>query len=179
MTDSNTAPDAAMSAAIDNMVAAGSSFSNMRVEPPHPSMKYDSATGITEQTGDSVNAPIPDTGRIVDVEIAAIQANMDALTARFNAETDYGKREVLGAQLARAQEAAVYDVSRLAKLQVQREETARVNEAAANQKLALAAFANGNQERAAALKAALLDEEAKLAAQTFMAARAHEIRGRW
>ena len=68
-------------------------------------------------------------------------------------------------------EAAQYDVQRLSALSAQRETQARADEAAANEKLALAAFSQGDQARSAALKQALLDEEAKLAARTIIETR--------
>jgi hypothetical protein len=168
--------DQTIQAGIDNLVAAGGGFDNVNVATPGPNLKYNSATGEVEQSGPSVDSPIPDHGDVPEVLIAKIQENVNALTAKFNAETNYDKRAVLGAQLARAQEAADYDMQRLAKLTVQREAQARAESAAANQKLAQAAFANGDQARSAALQKALLEEEARLAAQTIINTRVEAIR---
>jgi hypothetical protein len=161
-----------INAAIDNMVAAGGSFENTRVATPQPNLKYDGATGEITQDGPSVDAPIPDdSGAVPSVMIAQIKENMAKLVAECNAETNPAKREVLLAQLGRAHESALYDIARLSALTVQRENQALAAEAQANQKLAEAAFSDGDPVRAAALKSALLDEEAKLAARTIIATR--------
>jgi len=174
MTDKTNDP--AMHSAIDSLISAGASDENTRVATPQPTLKYNSATGEIEQHGPSVNAPIPERGIVPEAEIANIQATLDALTARYNAETDHAKREALGVQLGRAIEAAEYDISRLSALSAQREANARATEASANEKLAQAAFSGGDSARAAALKQALLEEEARVAAQTIIATRAEAIR---
>lgn len=174
MTDKTNDP--AMQAAIENLAAAGADDSNTRVATPQPNLKYNSATGEVEQSGPSVDATIPERGVVPEVEIAKIQDNLNALTAKYNAETDHAKKEILGQQLGRAIEAAEYDVQRLSALSAQREAKARADEAAANEKLAAAMFSNGDAARATALKAALLAEEARLAAQTIVATRAEGIK---
>ena len=64
---SNNNTDPTVSAAIDNLVAAGAGFDNTRVATPQPNLKYNSATGEVEQSGPSVDAPIPETGRVPEV----------------------------------------------------------------------------------------------------------------
>ena len=136
-------------------------------------------TGEVEQSGPSVDNPIPERGVVPEAEIAKIQDNLNALTAKFNAETDHAKRETLGRQLGRAIEAAQFDISRLSALSAQREAQARATEAEANEKIATAAFSKGDPARAAALKQALLDEQAKLVARTIIATRhAAQTQGR-
>jgi hypothetical protein len=184
MTDSNNSNpvDAARSAVIDSMVAAGATDAHVQITEGE-SLQYNAQTG--ELTGNAVSHRIPETGRNISEETAKVHARVNALNAQL-AEKSYDpatgketgfkvsdptKRGELTAQFGRALEAAQLDLLSLAKLEAQREQDRISAEAASNEKLALQAFSNGDQTRAKAMSEAMLRAEADEAARAIIEGR--------
>lgn len=182
MSDSNTNPvDAARQSVIDSMVAAGATTEHAQITQGE-SLRYDGATG--ELSGTPVAHRIPDNGRDIATETAAVHERVNALQAQLTERTfdpqtgketykvsDPAQRELLTAQFHRALEAAQLDLLNLAKLEAQREQDRIATEARANEQLAIQAFSNGSPARAQAMKDALLRAEADEAARAIVEGR--------
>jgi hypothetical protein len=173
--------DAARSAVIDAMVAAGTTDEHAQITQGE-SLRYDSQTG--EVTGTPVVNRIPDDGRDIPTETAAVRARVNALQARlaekaFDPKTgeetyvvaDPAQREQLTAQFHRALETAELDILSLTRLAAQREHDRVTTEASANERLAIQAYSNGDPARAAVLKEALAKVEAEEVARAIVEGR--------
>jgi hypothetical protein len=180
--------DSTIAAAIDTMVAAGAGFDNVSTTPTG-GMVYDSTTDTVKTIGDApYNAPtrISDPGSIdIEHEAGVINGRINAIAAQlaeqvFNSETGEAslklaqgseERSALLVRFEREKVSAAYDLARLNQLHQQRESDKVTAEAAQNEHLAIQAFANGDQNRAAAMREALLRAEADSAAQAIVAGR--------
>lgn len=181
MSDSNNPVDAARNAVIESMVAAGATTEHVQITQGE-SLRFDGQTG--EITGTAVANRIPDNGRDIASETAAVHTRVNALQTQLNEKTfdqetgkenykirDPAQRELLTAQFHRALEGAQLDLLNLAKLEAQRDADRISQEAASNERLAIQAFSNGNPQRAAAMSEALLKAEADEAARAIVEGR--------
>jgi hypothetical protein len=182
MSDINTNPiDTARNAVIDSMVAAGATTEHVQVTEGE-SLRYDSATG--ELSGTAVAHRIPDSGRDIASERAAVDARVKSVQAQLEEKTfdpatgtetykvsDPAQRDQLTRQFVRELESAQLDMVNLTRLEQQREQDRISTEAKANETLAIRAFSNGNQQRAAAMQEALMKAEADEAARAIIEGR--------
>jgi hypothetical protein len=173
---------------IDAMVAAGAGFDNIATTPTG-GMVYDSVTDTVQTIGDApfnASARISDPGTIdIEHEAGLINGRLNLIAAQLEEQTfdnTTGKpsfklpegsdgRNALLTRFEREKVSATYDLTRLQQLHQQRESDKIAAEAARNEHLAIQAFANGDQNRAAAMEEALLRAEADSAAQAIVSGR--------
>lgn len=182
--------DESKSAAIDQMITAlnGSAHAPQAQPTPSPSLRYDSATGVVEyldgEPQPGAPAPrIPDNGQNVHAQVAAIDGEIAALDAKLEAHTfdpstgnkvytlTGREREVMQAARAIKEQTKAFYAEQGRRLEEQRRADLEALQAAQNEKLAKAAFVNGDPTRAR-----LLDEELKRAEAAAVAAAI--VRGR-
>ncbi len=173
-------------AAIEQMVNAlnsAGSIANPQVQPS-PSMRFSGETGEVTYIDspppalpEGVVARLADSGYDLNGQAQTIASEISAIEAKLaehhfdkatGAKIDYvtgRERDVLTAQLAVKQRSQAYYADQSNRLAEQRQADLIAKQVAANEKLAKAAFINGDPQ-----KAALLDEELKRAEAAAVAA---------
>ncbi len=175
-------------AEIDRIVGSRLATTPVHVRQPSPPLKLSTADGVVrDQFGDPVreidDGEVPDAGQDIKAEVAQLQARIDDFAGRL-AEVTYdpvtgaasykvqgADRDALRLQYEQFKTSALYQLDRLNRLEVQREQRERARIDQLTEAAAINVAAGGDPARAKAIREAIEAEETKQLAAVLVAQR--------